>query len=711
MLATGFVKHGVRRIESTRVRQYRQICGLKTYADGIGCRMRFFLALTTCLQLLSSSVVADVDTLKFRQAALNSALKRVTPALVSVQDGFGAGSGVVVSADGIVLTASHVVKPPAGIRSRRRTFPLKVVFPDGSEYPAKLLGMNETADAAMLKIEGKYRNGSDFPFVELGTSSELERGEWCFALGHPGGFNKERPAPLRLGRILSVGHHTVVSDCAIVLGDSGGPLFNLSGELIGIHSMITEVIVENRHVAIDVFRRDGDRMENHGSWGKLNSRDDELVQSGFFGVEIRWRDFVAEIDSIDRGSPAYRAGLRTGDELLSINSQAFADALGLNTLLDLLEENQEVEVKYRRNLREQITTLTTGRKPTDDELYAIKEEGIRPSSVEHLRELKNQLTVLRKVGPFEKRSPDQMQHFESIVAPSKNSVVEFQSFGAPLTLGTIMTEDGYILTKASELDNSIDPDCVLPDGRRLKIREIGVDRSFDLMLVKVDAKGLQPVQWSSAEPPEVGQIVVSTDSRGTAHLPGVISVKNRRLATASRGFLGVQMDFDDRARAVFISSVLPGGAAERAGIRKDDVILEINGRRIGSTLEMKQAISSNPPDSKITIRLESSNVIKTVNVLLSPQFVADGNEVLLPRYREDSVGKFSSRHNSGFPEAMQHDTDLFPSQCGGPLLDLSGKAIGMNIARSARVVSYAIPSKAVQQVYTRLRQQEKASLN
>lgn len=672
--------------------------------------MRFVFALIAAVAIGSTSAVADMETLTFRQAALNSALESVTPALVSVQDGFGAGSGVVVSADGIVLTASHVVKQPQRFSRRTRRPRLKVVFPDGQEYSAKILGMNETADAAMLKIEGNYRKGTDFPFVELGTSSELERGEWCFALGHPGGFSKERPAPVRLGRILSVGYRTVVSDCAIVLGDSGGPLFDLSGQLIGIHSMITEVIVENRHVAIDVFRRDGDRMENNESWGTLNARDDDLVKSDFFGVSVRWRNFEAEIKTVVRNSPADRAGLRRGDVLLSINSQPFADALGLNTLLELIEEQQQVEVKYRRNRQENVATVVTGLKPTNDELDALREDRYDRRD-EYYQELTKQLTVLRKVGPFEKRSPVEMRNFDSVVAPSKNSVVEFQSYGAPLTLGTIMSSDGYILTKASELDNAIDPDCVLPDGRRLKIHEVAVDRAYDLMLVKVKATGLAPIQWSTSEPPDAGQIVVTTDSRGAALLPGVISVKNRKLATSNRGFLGVQMALY-RDGSVFISNVLSGGAAERSGIRKDDIILEINGRKIGSTRQMQEAISSNPPNSEIAIRLERSNQIRTIKVQLSPQFVAGGNEVLLPRYSDpEKLGKFASRHNSGFPEAMQHDTDLFPSQCGGPLIDLSGKAIGINIARSARVVSYALPAASVQKVYSRLRQKEKAALN
>ena len=227
-----------------------------------------YLTVLCFVSLLSTTAFGDIATLTARQKKLETALQKVTPALVSVEDGFGAGSGAVVSGDGIVLTASHVVDTRRGNRPNPR---LKVVFPDGSRYRAKLLGMNRSNDAAMLKITERPRNGKEFPFVDLGESDKLERGDWCFALGHPGGFRLARPAPVRLGRVLSVGHRTVVSDCAIVLGDSGGPLFDLSGKLIGIHSMITEVIVENRHVAIDCFRRDAYRSEIGDNWGRLVS--------------------------------------------------------------------------------------------------------------------------------------------------------------------------------------------------------------------------------------------------------------------------------------------------------------------------------------------------------------------------------------------------------------------------------------------------------
>ena len=170
-----------------------------------------------------------------------------------------------------------------------------------------------------------------------------------FALGHPGGYRRDRPAPVRLGRVLSTGYRTIVSDCAIVLGDSGGPLFDLDGKLIGIHSMITEVIVENRHVSIDCYRRDGDRMENGESWGRLRSHDNEIIQSKFVGLVLRWRSFTPEVTRVVSGSPAARAGIRSGDILMQISKQTFADPLGLSNLLNELAEDQKVSVVVDRD--------------------------------------------------------------------------------------------------------------------------------------------------------------------------------------------------------------------------------------------------------------------------------------------------------------------------------------------------------------------------
>ncbi|MEZ6132448.1 MAG: trypsin-like peptidase domain-containing protein [Planctomycetaceae bacterium] len=652
-----------------------------------------------CLLLVSVLTcelsLADQATLISRQQQLDAALKKVSPALVCVQDGLGAGSGVVVSADGIVLTASHVVETRG-----RQPLRLHVLFPDGKEYRADLLGMNRAADAAMLKIREAPPNGREFPHVKLGESSKLERGDWCFALGHPGGFKPDRPAPVRLGRVLSVGDLTVVSDCAIVLGDSGGPLFDMNGQVIGIHSMITEVIVENRHVAVDVFRRDGDRMEKGESWGRLEARDNDLAETGFMGVTLRWRSFTAEVAHVIRDSPADRAGIRSGDVLLRIADQRFADPLGLSTLLNHLDENRQTTVLVDRIGREITLNMTTGRRPSREELMA-RTDRVTAIDDDHLNELEQQLTSLRRVGPFEKRSIEEMARFEPVLAGAERSVVEFREFARTLTLGAVMSSDGYILTKASELNDAIDPECILSSGRRLKFRKVAVDRAFDLMLVKVDAKDLVPVQWSETPAP-AGRIVVTTDSRGTPLLPGVISVATRKLPTATRGFLGVRLAPISRPTGVGIEGVVPGGAAESADIRKGDIVLAVNDVEVRGSADMSNRISRLPPNSKVTLKIERSGAIRYVTVDLTSRFLTDDS--LLPRYQDsENLGKIVSNHNSGFPEVLEHDTDLYPNQCGGPLYDVTGKAVGLNIARSARITSYAVPASAVRTVYQSLR--------
>lgn len=641
---------------------------------------------------------ADNPDLNARQKFLNAALRKVSPALVSVQDRMGAGSGVVVSGDGIVLTASHVVETRGGGPPR-----LQVVFPDGSTYRADLLGMNRSADAAMLKIRDSPRNGTEFPFAKLGDSSKLERGEWCFALGHPGGFKPERPAPVRLGRVLSIGHRTVVSDCAIVLGDSGGPLFDMEGQVIGIHSMITEVIVENRHVAIDVFRRDGDRMEGRESWGRLQARDDDLIETPFFGVTLRWRSFVPEVSHVVPGGPADRAGLRSGDTLLKIANQQFADPLGLNNLLLQVAEDQRVAVQIERRGDEREVRLTTGRKPTGDELRARRKERVMIDvDGDEARELKQQLTSFRRPGPYEKRSIEEMGRFESVVANANGGVVAFRRrLGTPIALGAVMSSDGYILTKASELEDEIGPDCILSTGRRLKIREVAVDYAYDLMLVKVEANNLHPVEWDSTKQMTPGSIVVTTDSKGAPFLPGVISVAARRLESSKRGFLGVVMDNRYRGEGVAIRELLDGGAAQRGKLKAGDKLLSVNGAPVEHSDELVEAIGSLPPNSPVTLRYLRGNLVKTVTVRLTPQFVTHDGDVLLDRYKRDSG--FVSKHHTGFPDVLEHDSDLFPTHCGGPLYDITGKAIGLNIARAARITSYAIPASAVERIYRELR--------
>ncbi len=665
-----------------------------------GLPMRLIASLLLFSVAVSPTLAEDADdsNIPERQQRLYSALEKVRPALVAVLDGRGAGSGVVVSGDGLVLTASHVVDSPRG----GRRFPLQVRFSDGKGYRAEILGMDRSVDSALLRITESPKDGEEFPYVELGQSSELERGDWCFALGHPGGFRQTRPAPVRLGRVLSVGHRTVVSDCAIVLGDSGGPLFDMSGNVIGIHSMITEVIVENRHVAIDCYHRDWERLKSGERWGKLYSHDNGLSISDFVGINVRWRSFTPEVFRVQRGSPADSAGIRTGDILVSINDEPFADQLGLSNLINHLDADQRVDVVVDRNGREIHLKMKTGDRPEPDELREILKRRFRGGR-ELLDQRNEQLSSSRKVGPFEKRSIEELAKFEPILETTGAATVELRHRGQIKALGTVMSEDGYILTKASEIEDVSKMKCVLPDGRAVTLTSVGINNPYDLLLVKVDAQDLKPVEWV-ADDAEAGSIVITTDGRGTPLLPGVVSVHTRSLPTSKTGFLGVQMEtLREPRNPVKITHVLPGGAALAAGVKVNDRVVSIDDRAIRNNQQMALLIRAKKPYEKIKLIVQRAGQEVTMNIALTPRYISEVGDVLLPRYSDtENLGEFASVHNSGFPEVLQHDTDLFPNQCGGPLYGISGKAIGLNIARAARIKSYALPAAAVQKVYREL---------
>ncbi len=657
------------------------------------------------LALAAQSAIADIpDALRERQETLQQAFLSVRGAVVGVSDGLGVGSGVVVSGDGIVLTASHVVDSGR----RRRIQPdseVLVTFPDGAEYRARVLGKNRNADAAVLKIQGTAPDGKPFPHAIMGRSKDLRPGEWCFAMGNPGGMQEGRPAPLRIGRVLSAGDRTVVSDCSIVLGDSGGPLFDMKGQVIGIHSMITMLIIENRHVAIDCFHRDWDRFLAGERWGELRAFDSREAESGFFGVGLRWKDFVARISRIVPDGPADRAGLKPGDTLISIDGQRFADRLDLGTLLAELDNEKTVELVVLRDDKEQRLNLQTGiheniteedgeRRATGDRSDRTEEDDERDE------EIQEQMSSGRRIGPFEKRAPEQIKEFLPVVHSVRNSVVAIRDGGPIVCYGTVVSSDGYILTKASEIRTALDPECVLPDGRRFSPREVGSDDAYDLALLKVDATDLQPAEWHMGDDVPAGTLTIVPDARGNPLIPAVISVGSRKMANSAKGFLGVALR--QEGNRVFIEEVIRGGAAARHKFQPDDEIISIDGITIRAVSQMIEKISGYQPGEKIMIRFRRKSEERSVELILTPRFT--NQDAMLPLYQSrEFQGQFVSTHSGGYPRVLQHDADIFPNQCGGPLVGLDGKMVGINIARADRVVSYAIPAETAREIFDRLR--------
>lgn len=258
-----------------------------------------------------------LDDLKDRQDAMRRTVRAAHPATVGIlfPESSGAGSGVIVREDGLVLTAAHV----SGDADRDVT----IILPSGERLPGKTLGAYRSLDAGMIQITAERRS---FPVVPVGKSEDLELGQWCLAVGHPGGFSEERSAPVRLGRVLDKdANGFLVTDSTLVGGDSGGPLFDLQGRLVGIHSSIGFELEENRHVPIDVFHEHWDAMRSGEVVGNLF--DWVRQDTPFLGIITNPGDEVpddrvgAHIAQVIDGSPAQEAGLEVGDCIVEANGR------------------------------------------------------------------------------------------------------------------------------------------------------------------------------------------------------------------------------------------------------------------------------------------------------------------------------------------------------------------------------------------------------
>jgi serine protease Do len=231
----------------------------------------------------------SLEELKALEERVKRVVAKVIPATVGVQVGSARGSGVIVSPDGLVMTAGHVVGKP--------NLPATFFFADGRTAKGTTLGVYETADAGLMKIT----EGSPWPAVEQGSSTTLEVGSWCVATGHPLGYQPGRPPVVRVGRVLRVRSGSIQSDCPLVAGDSGGPLFDLDGKLIGIHSRIGGAIEQNLHVPVDIFKEHWQRLLKGDAWeDTIPSRESQPIKALFRPVVSEAARCVVRIKCDDR---------------------------------------------------------------------------------------------------------------------------------------------------------------------------------------------------------------------------------------------------------------------------------------------------------------------------------------------------------------------------------------------------------------------------
>jgi serine protease Do len=281
------------------------------------------------------------------------------------------GSGFLISADGYVVTNNHVINPP-GANARLQS--VAVTLSDGNEYEATVVGQDEQSDIAVLKIN----RTQPFPFVRFGDSASTRVGDWVIAIGNPFGLDGTVTAGIVSAVHRSTGNRGAFdrylqTDASINQGNSGGPLFDMAGNVIGINNAILSPSGGNVGIGLAIPAEDARPVV------QALMRGEEIAR-GFLGVQIQPvdEDFAEAlgiprnsgefIQGVQPGEAAEQAGLQSGDVVTNVNGLAITRERSLSYIVANIAPGTRVPVEYIRDGQTRRTTVTVGRRPSNEEL-------------------------------------------------------------------------------------------------------------------------------------------------------------------------------------------------------------------------------------------------------------------------------------------------------------------------------------------------------
>ena len=294
--------------------------------------------------------------------------------------------------------------------------------------------------------------------------------------------------------------------------------------------------------------------------------------------------------------------------------------------------------------------------------------------------------VLCVVVPPSRAASESLQE---LVGKGASKVVEIYAGEKRSGVATTVTEDGYLVTKHSDLAR-LEGSLEVKMGRRFILpRVVEVLPEVDLLLLKIPGKALPNVVWDTdAEPAEMGDWLVSMGAAADEASLGVVSARTREIA-AKKSALGIMMMGEERdpvTDGVTIEGVFPATPAERCGLLRGDILLVVDGRKVGSPGDVREAITALPPGA--LLKLEIARAGRKLDKVAS---LSDTSILEAPFDAGRYLNGRTSLRNVDFPEVIQHDTPIDPGLLGGALLDLNGKLVGINIARVNRFTTFALP--------------------
>ena len=612
--------------------------------------------LAVAFLLLSSDIRADLNapiSAQDLQKHIKEVIAKSGPAVVGLtpKRAGGAGSGVIISEDGLILTAAHVVHAGGD--------EMTVWLSDGRQATAKKLGMHTGRDAAMMQIvdEGKW------PHAEV-AKGNADRGAWVVAMGHPGGFQPERTPPVRIGRVLNELSENsrrgfVVSDCAVSGGDSGGPLFDLEGRVVGIHSSIGMSIEQNRHVPISAFNDDWKRMEDGEVWGGGQFAGGRQRQGAVLGVQLSSLDNGGKgalVEGVVNGSPAMKAGIRAGDVIVKFSGSDIDDPTALVDEVSKKKVGDKVKVVVVRGEEEKefevkladAAKLSTPNRPQfrqiDEPVFPEDLDGLLDGSGMDPEKMKRLLEMARKNGGhLELRmGPEEMKGFFAPPGFGGLGVANKPSLGVRIanpedgTEGAEVVEvvEGSLADKAGVKAGDVivsfgggevgDAQSlveavrghaggnagikVLRDGKEVELKaEFPAKPKAERFKFEgpQGAKGFffDGEKMREMDPEELRKML----SRG--EIPGLPGAG--RMMAAQRPRLGVEIEDGDKA---VVAGVEEGSPAEKAGIKAGDEIIEFAGRDIADFDSLAEAVQAQAKGGKIKARVKRDGKVETLTV-------------------------------------------------------------------------------------------------
>ncbi|MEE2660039.1 MAG: trypsin-like peptidase domain-containing protein, partial [Planctomycetota bacterium] len=551
----------------------------------------------------------------------------------------------------------------------------------------------------------------DLTVAPISSSGSVERGEWVVAAGWVADVPETgQRAPVRIGRIQERMGPRLRLDAPFNGGDSGGGLFDLDGQLVGVISACGGIPNINFATPIDLYEFTKPLMLGGTTYSdpmpelemmivEVYKRLDEAERRMSDGL---YRQVVARMDRMT-SNPMWQNTPHVWFHAACGHGRFARHAYGLGEI-GLLDE--EIEKAWERLDR----AITLGwwdldHLQNDSDLAVLRK--ITPERWQDLLERVPEMIDWRSWVQMERSFSRGRKRTGSVGVDHlsdalREGVLKIADQRTTISLGTLV-EDNLVLTKASSLPTRQRLRGIDYRDREYDLTLVYQDPAFDLAVLEIGPNDLTPMQFQTDKTPELGEVLLCVNAPGQAVVSARSAVGTPDSGDPESPFLGVEMRrFEENDRGVTIAGILPDGAAMAAGLRAGDLIVRVNGSEVGQSL--REALQLFRVGDRVQVAIERDGVEMTVPVQLRrrPEY-ADG----LPTPFGNDIVEANERR-TGFGPAIRHDALLGPRDVGAPLVDLQGRVIGLQIAHADRSTNWALPAATLRSVLAEIPQRPSA---